>query len=436
MKRIMHTLLITLICFLGFGCKDNNTPEQSSKVTITLTPNDIDLAVGEVKEISANTSATTIVWTSSDEEVAIVEDGIVLAKGIGHAVITASAGESSATCTVSVTGKNGETIALTPDKVELKKGETFQLTYHSTYDALPLTFSSSADTVATVSSTGLVTALRGGDIFITMTNGVESCTSEVLVEHNWSEYELVWEEEFNGTSLDLTAWNIEVNGGGGGNQEKQYYTDRSENIRVQNGNLEIELRKEEYNNRSYTSGRINTRDKHFFKYGKIEARMKLPSGGGTWPAFWMMGNDISKRGWPQCGEIDIMEHIGNQPTMVSFALHTVKANGTRGNNWSQRIYSENVENEYHTYGIEWLEEEDTGLDCIYFTYDGERMATKSETFTHKEDNAYWPFNKEFFILLNLAVGGTMGGNIDDSMFEHDVIMYVDWVRVYQRHELE
>lgn len=433
--KMLQTLLISALCLIGVGCsqKSEDAKEPSSTTTLSLSPIDMELKIGAAGLITARTNASSVIWSSSDENIVHVDGGAVLALAIGEATITAKAGDKTATCAVHVIGVNDEMLSLTPAKSYMKKGETIQLTYSAAYQDLPLTFTSSADTVATVSSTGIVTALKGGDIFISMTNGLETVSVEIIVEHTWSDYELVWEENFDGNSLDLSVWNVEVNSQGGGNNEKQYYTDRPGNLRVQNGNLEIELRKEEYGNRSYTSGRINSKNKKVFKYGKIEARISVPAGGGTWPAFWMMGN----RGyWPQCGEIDIMEHIGKQPSMVSFALHTVMANGSRGNNWSSRIYPGGVENEFHIYGIEWLEEDEEGLDRIYFTYDGEISATKVETIEHKNDNAYWPFNKDFYFILNLAVGGNMGGNIDDSMFEHDVIMYVDWIKVYQKHEIE
>ena len=229
-------------------------------------------------------------------------------------------------------------------------------------------------------------------------------------------------------------WNIEVNGNGGGNQEKQYYTDRPENLRVEEGNLVIEARKEEYNNRKYTSARINSRNKKYFKYGKIEARIMFPKGGGTWPAFWMMGNDYPQSNWPKCGEIDIIEHVGNQPRMASFAVHTPNKNGSRGNNWSMRSYMDGLEENYHVYGIEWLEDDFNGMDRIYFTIDGERLAMTQEEAEHVDDNYYWPFNKDYFIILNLAIGGTMGGNVDDAIFASPVLMKVDWVRVWQRQE--
>lgn len=317
--------------------------------------------------------------------------------------------------------------------MSLKKGETHQYVYTSTYD-VPLTWTSSNPDVATVSEAGLVTALSAGNTFITLSNGLEAVTSRVAVEHTWGEYQLVWSDEFDGSALNTDVWNIEVNGNGGGNQEKQYYTDRPDNLRVEEGNLVIEARKEAYNNREYTSARINSRNKKYFKYGKIEARIMFPKGGGTWPAFWMMGNDYPQSNWPKCGEIDIIEHVGNQPRMASFAVHTPNKNGSRGNNWSMRSYMDGLEENYHVYGIEWLEDDFNGMDRIYFTIDGERLAMTQEEAEHVDDNYYWPFNKDHFIILNLAIGGTMGGNVDDAIFASPVQMKVDWVRVWQRQE--
>ena len=119
-------------------------------------------------------------------------------------------------------------------------------------------------------------------------------------------YKMVWSDEFNGTSLNTKVWNIEENGNGGGNQELQYY--RKENVAVANGNLVLTARRENYNNKQFTSGRINSRDKAYFKHGIIQARIKFPkTANGVWPAYWMMGNDYGKLGWPRCGEIDIVE---------------------------------------------------------------------------------------------------------------------------------
>lgn len=409
--------------------------EQPKVTALKLSDNTLQMTVGEMTILEVEPNETGVVWTSSDANVVEVDDGIVTAVGVGYSTIRASLGKNYAECQVYVIGKNGETLSLTPAIVPLKIGETYQYTYTSTYD-LPLTWTLSNEEVATVSEEGVVTALKGGNTIIKLSNGLEEVTSRVAVEHQWGEYTLVWSDEFDGTALNTDNWSVEVNGSGGGNQEKQYYTNRPENLRLENGNLVIEARKEEYNNRSYTSARINSRDKKYFKYGKIEANIMFPKGGGTWPAFWMMGNDYGKVGWPKCGEIDIIEHVGNQPRMASFALHTPYKNGTKGNNWSARSYMDNLEEEYHVYGIEWIEDDFNGMDRIYFTIDGERLASQLEDAEHVDENYYWPFNKDHFIIFNLAIGGTMGGNVDDAIFANPILMKVDWVRVYQREEIK
>ena len=397
-----------------------------------LSESTLQMVVGDMEVLDVNVSEP-VTWKSSNTAVATVSDGIVEAVGVGYANITAQLDATVAECLVYVTGKSGETLTLTPAIVTLDKGQNYQYDYSSTYD-VPLTWTSSNPEVATVSDKGVVTALSGGNTFITLSDGMKTVTSRVAVNHTWGEYSQVWSEEFNGSVLDLNTWNIEVNGNGGGNKELQYYTERAENLRLEDGCLIIQARKEEYNNRQYTSARINSRDKAYFKYGKVEARISFPSGAGTWPAFWMMGNDYSKVGWPKCGEIDIIEHIGRDPRMASFAVHTPYKNGTNGTNWSSRVYLDNLENNFHVYGIEWQQEEVSGLDRIIFTIDGVEYAASTELAEHVDENYYWPFNKDHFIILNLAIGGNMAGSVDDSIFDNDIIMKVDWVRVYQRAE--
>lgn len=244
-------------------------------------------------------------------------------------------------------------------------------------------------------------------------------------------YTLVWNDEFDGTLLDQTKWSYETGGNGWGNNEKQYYTNRTENLRLENGSLVIEAKKEVYQTNNYTSARIITRDKAAFSYGKLEARISLPAGAGTWPAFWTLGSNIGVARWPLCGEIDIMEHIGSQPTMISHATHTSEKNGSRGNNWYNRQTRADVEGNYHTYAIEWEEKFNEGDDCISFYIDG----VKSTTVWEPHVNAtiqQWPFKLDQFLILNLALGGNMGGTIDDTIFNNPILMKVDYVRVYQR----
>lgn len=426
MKKYFFLLWIALVTV---AC--NTAPVTLLK----LSESTLQMKVGEMDILEVNVDLAEVEWTSSDEAVATVSQGVVKAVGVGYTSIRASVKNDYAECQVYVTGTKGETLSLTPAIVPLKKGDTYQYVYTSTYD-VPLTWTSSNSEVATVSEEGQVKALKSGNTIITLSNGLEEVSSRVAVEHTWGEYQLVWSDEFEGSTLNTDNWTVEVNGAGGGNNELQYYTDRPENLRMEDGCLVIEARKEEYNERHYTSGRINSREKRYFKYGKIEARIMFPAGGGTWPAFWMMGNDYRQVGWPKCGEIDIIEHVGNQPRMASFAIHTQEKNGKSGNNWYTRAYLDGLENDWRVYGIEWKEEDFNGMDRISFTIDGVEYAVAQEYAAHIDENYFWPFNKEHFFILNLAIGGSMGGQVDDSIFDNPILMKVDWVRVYQRQEIE
>ena len=427
MANSLHGYIVCLATCVLVGCR-NTTVEDS----IRLSTNVLQLAVGESQMLTA-AATTDVIWQSEDVSVARVDDGLVTATGIGKTLITATAGKAQAVCQVYAVSARGITLALPKAYMQVDKGTTQPMEVISMYD-VPLTWTSTDSAVAIVDNKGWLHALHPGHTTITVSNGAESASCYLAVRHKWGEYELVWADEFNGSELERTSWNVEINGNGGGNNELQYYTDRADNLRVEDGCLIIEARKENYAGRRYTSARINTMGKRTFLYGKIEARILFPSGEGTWPAFWMMGNDYSRVGWPSCGETDIVEHIGNDPRLVSHALHYPYKSG--GNCWSTRQYHDGVENEFHTYGIEWMQEEEYGRDMIRFMFDGQVHATQSETLENIDDEYYWPFNKENFLLLNLAIGGSMGGNVNDAMFDHPVQMKVDWVRVYQRKEIE
>lgn len=403
--------------------------DEPSNVTLELNPVTLQLKVGDIATIDTKGTATNIEWTSSNEEVATVYYGVVTAKAIGKAEITATSGKVSAKANVFVTGTDGASLRITPPLVSLYVGEQFDFKYGNTFD-LELSWSSSDPSVVHVTNTGHVTALKPGVSTITLSTPVESVTATVTVSHNWGAYQLVWSDEFDGNALDEGTWSYNTGGSGWGNNEKQYYTTRPENIRVQNGCLEIEARKEQYENNNYTSARIMSKNKKTFTYGKMAARIKFPGGKGTWPAFWMMGNS---GGWPNCGEIDIIEHIGSQDTRASFALHTVMKNGTKGNNWAKtHFFDYPLSADFHTYGIEWAQEEKEGKDVIRFFVDDVQYAEVWEE--QIDNNDYWPFNKPFFFIFNLAIGGNMGGTVDDAIFNQQRIMYVDWVRVWQRQE--
>ena len=426
MKIQNYLLLIAaVVCMAACDPKQN----EPSNVTLELNPVTLELKVGDIATIDTKGTATNIVWTSSNEEVASVYYGVVTAKAIGKAEITATSGKVSATANVFVTGTDGSSLRISPPVVTLRPGDTLNFSYGNTYD-LDVTWSSSEPSIATIDQKGHLTAVAPGNAIITLATNIESVTARVAVEHTWGDYKLVWSDEFDGSALDETVWSYNTGGSGWGNNEKQYYTSRPENIRVKNGMLEIEARKEQYENNEYTSARIMSKNKKTFTYGKMEARIKFPGGKGTWPAFWMMGNTGN---WPNCGEIDIIEHIGSQDTRASFALHTVMKNGTKGNNWAKtHFFDYPLSADFHTYGIEWAQEEKEGKDVIRFFVDDVQYAEVWEE--QIDNNDYWPFNKPFFFIINLAIGGNMGGQVDDAIFDQQRIMYVDWVRVWQRQE--
>lgn len=418
--RSIYVAVLLLMLF-GMSACIGNEPSFS------LNPVSLQMTVGEMATIEPVGTASGIVWTSSNDSVATVFSGVVTAKAIGAATITATSGKTSVSCPIYVLGTDGASLRITPAAVSLAPGETYQLQYGNAYE-LPMTWTSSDESVAQVSANGLITALKGGMATISLSTNIESVSAVVSVEHQWGAYQLVWSDEFEGTALDETVWTIQTGGGGWGNQEKQYYTNRKENIRVENGNLIIEARKEEYDNNHYTSARIMSRDKKTFTYGKMEARISLPGGGGLWPAFWMMGNSGS---WPKCGEIDIMEYVGNVPNRILGTLHTT--NDRSGSKSSRAYWGTNIEENYHVYGIEWTQEESNGRDVIRFYVDDEVFSTQTESVIDNVD--YWPFNRPHFFIINMAVGGTLGGDINDAVFATPRLMKIDWVRVYQREEL-
>lgn len=225
-------------------------------------------------------------------------------------------------------------------------------------------------------------------------------------------YRLVWADEFNSNTIDTGYWNFEKGGGIWGNNEQEYY--QAANAGITNGNLVI-MAKEEQQNFAYTSARMTTKGKKEFKYGKVEARIKMPVGQGLWPAFWMLGANIDAVDWPVCGEIDIMEHV-NTDTLIVGTLHW--------NNNGHVSFGGNVVStpaDYHVYAVEW------NAGSIKWLVDGIVYKTASMEKDIKNNDA---FQKPFFILLNLAVGGDWPGQtVDNSKFPAS--MLVDYVRVYQ-----
>jgi len=235
---------------------------------------------------------------------------------------------------------------------------------------------------------------------------------------------LLWGDEFNYTGLpDSTKWGYDVGGHGWGNNEQQFYTRAdTANAYVSDGTLHITARKQAKENKDYTSARLVTKGKADFKYGKIEMRVRLPKGRGTWPAIWMLGKNISVVDWPMCGEIDIAEHVGFAPDSVFGTVHTQAYNHTLNTQKGKRAFIENPYGEFHVYAIDWSPEK------ISFWLDGK--AYYQFLNEHKTKNE-WPFDDPFYLIINIAVGGTLGGKhgVDETVFP--AVMDVDYVRVFK-----
>ena len=242
-------------------------------------------------------------------------------------------------------------------------------------------------------------------------------------------WNLIWNDEFNGNSIDLSKWNHIIWNSGMVNNELQAYTDRTNNSYIENGNLVIRALNENYDNANYTSARLTSSGKGDFLYGRIDVKAILPSGAGTWPAIWMLPTNWVYGGWPSSGEIDIMEHVGCNQNVVKGSVHTSDCNWNNncpnlaagGNGQDQ--YIPNAINDYNIYSIEWSESKiDFYINNNYYwTY-----------YNISQGPSMWPFDQEFHIILNLAIGGSWGGicPIDNSSFPQELV--IDYVRVYQK----
>ena len=259
-------------------------------------------------------------------------------------------------------------------------------------------------------------------------------------------YQLVWSDEFNYKGApNNKKWVYDI--GFISNEEKQYFTSNAKNVRVEKGNLIIEAHKESVANKDYksnafrdkswlryipkidsakyTSARIKTMGLASWKYGRIDVRAKLPKGTGLWPAIWMLGENRKEVGWPESGEIDIMEYVGFSPDSIFGTIHTKAYNHLKKTQKGKKTFISNPNDTYHTYSLEWTPEKMDFIldDVVYNSFANEHKTT-----------AEWPFDQKFYLILNVSVGGMLGGQkgIDDTVFPQH--MAVDYVRVFQKKE--
>lgn len=241
-----------------------------------------------------------------------------------------------------------------------------------------------------------------------------------------AEWQLVWQDEFDGLlgqRPDSTKWTYDIGNGenGWGNQELQYYTNRQDNVSLDGqGNLVITAKRESFGGMPFTSARIKTQGLFEQAYGRFEARIKLPYGPGIWPAFWLLGSDIGNVGWPNCGEIDIMEAKGQQPNLIFGTVHGPGYSAGNSLSKSFGFTNKRFDVDFHLFAVEW------GKDYLRFYVDD----VLYQEIKPKDLSGPWVFNKPFFIILNLAVGGNyVGFPISQTPFPQKMI--IDYVKVYK-----
>jgi beta-glucanase (GH16 family) len=280
---------------------------------------------------------------------------------------------------------------------------------------------------ATPAPSGPSTLPAPGGSQFSLNHGVSGAadSSHDVVNPNWK---LVWSDEFDGDSIDTSKWGFEIDGKGGGNGEEEYYTDKPENAHIENGNLLITAIKDgtdsEGNKHRFTSARMVTKGKFSWKYGRFEARIKMPTGRGVWPAFWLMPQDNVYGTWASSGEIDIVEEVGDKPNTAFGTIHY-------GDKWPGNVHTGDkwidpsgiLADDFHVYAVEWEEGQ------IRWYIDGKLYQTQTKWYT-KAAPFPAPFDQKFFIILNFAVGGAWPGRPSpDTVFPQSMV--VDYVRVYQ-----
>jgi beta-glucanase (GH16 family) len=257
----------------------------------------------------------------------------------------------------------------------------------------------------------------------TLTRQVNFEKRPQLATHS-KELNLVWSDEFNYRGRpDTTKWDYETGGHGWGNNELQYYTSDTANAYVKNGSLHITARKQARENRNYTSARLVTKGKTHWQYGRIEIRAKLPAGRGLWPAVWMLGENRKEAGWPTCGEIDIMEHVGFEKDSIFGTIHTAAFNHMKKTQKGKKVFIEKPYDAFHLYAIDWSPHK------IDFLLDNEVYFSIPNEYQTKEE---WPFDQPFYLIMNIAVGGNLGGKmgLDESVFP--ATLEIDYVRIFQQ----
>ena len=274
------------------------------------------------------------------------------------------------------------------------------------------------------------TAFLGAVLLAFLVPSTSAQKKETSANHRG--WQLVWSDEFNGSNgslPDASKWSFVTGGNGFGNRELEYYTARTENAHQHDGSLVITAKRESFTGpdgvtREFTSARLKTAGQFSQTYGRFEARLKLPKGQGLWPAFWLLGDDISQAGWPACGEIDIMELVGSAPSTILGTIHGPGYSGGQGPSTKFTLPSgKRFSDDFHIFAVEWEPM------VIRFYVDDTLYVTRTPA--DLPPGTRWVFDKPFFVILNVAVGGNLPGPPDSST-RFPQTMLVDYVRVFAR----
>lgn len=404
------TLLILLLVQCGAddagGDVNNNSPNSNDNSAVTLTANDITISEGDA---SKNVVVDFILSKTTSQDVTFTiqtKDGTTTAGVDYEAVnkpITIKAGEISISQPIQILG---DTDRESDEQFSIIISNIQGATHNEKEILITLT---NDDNVSVNPVTGT------SDVSIPATGYTTPTT--------YSNMNLTWSDEFNGSEINSSNWKFEIGTGdnGWGNQELQYY--RQENAYIKDGNLVIEAKSENFRGRDYTSSRMISEDKFDFKYGRVDIRAALPSGQGIWPALWMLGANFRTVGWPSCGEIDIMEFVGKKPREILGTIHWSNPQGNHVCTCDQGIYNSNEDNiftkKYHVYSIIWDKNQ------IRWYIDDKQYQVVNTTNSDMTE-----FHNNFFFILNIAVGGTLPGNPDGTS-TYPQFMIVDYIRVFQ-----
>jgi beta-glucanase (GH16 family) len=395
----MRVIALTA-CFL-FACTSCNKSDNKTPVTPTVS----SLSVGNVTQVRDSKATTTFRFVFDVNPVNAKDINVTYATKDGTAVSGKDYSAVSGTLTIPAKQLSGYIdVVVTADSLR-QDDQIFMLEL-------------SAPVNATLSATQVTGTIQNLGTYLPVINTGYTSAS------GYTDMTMVWSDEFTGKTLKSSNWTNETGGGGWGNNELEYYTNSVKNTFLTGGYLVIEARKETIGTNDYTSARIISKDKKTFTYGRIDMRAKLPKGQGLWPALWMLGNNISQTGfaWPACGEIDIMELLGQNSQLAYGTAHWgIAGQGSIHHGGSYSLSSGDFSSSFHVFSLEWDASKLTFLvdDVSYYTVNKADVVVGT-----------YPFDKPFFFIMNVAVGGNWPGNPNSST-TFPQRMFVDYVRVFQ-----